>query len=62
MKNQEQVQWSVLPNSAEVLRLVLEICLLFKNVIDVLLFSGVVLVSESTHCYNLCGVLRIYHD
>ena len=25
MKNQEQVQWSVLPDNAEVLRLVLEI-------------------------------------
>ena len=26
MKNQEQVQWSVLPEGVEVLRLVLEIC------------------------------------
>ena len=26
MKNQEQVQWSVLPDSAKVLHLVLEIC------------------------------------
>ena len=63
MKNQEQVQWSVLPGNVEVLHSALEIHLVFlKNVVDLLLLSGVVLVDESTHCCSLPGMLRLDHD
>ena len=63
MKNHEQFQWSVLPVNIEVLRLALEILLVFlKNVVDLLFLSGVVLVLDSTGCCSIPGMLRLYHN
>ena len=64
MKNQEHIQWSVLPENAEVLRSVLEIrsSILQKNAVDLLLLSIATLVRESTCCCSIPRMLRLYHD
>ena len=63
MKNQEQVQWSVLLDSAELLRLVLEIRSgIPQELVDLLLFLGAALVGESTSCCIIPGILKFYHN